>query len=280
MAGYRVYVGPDQSGPIVGTPIDLGKPTPVSGLDSATITLDRTVTWVAEMTAYSTAGESPRSNRVTIPALVETLGAPLYEADFTRFAAGTLPPGYMDATGTFTVAASGDGNRAFASKYSSITAAARYIGSSSSSWTAYEISGRMMLALGSSPAGVAVRVPSSSFTEYYALGVDSRGAFALSQAGKAGLACASSASTGVSPATSRWYQFKLRFTNPSGRARLRAKVWQSGYAEPASWQADCWTDVTLTLGSGSFALYHGSNRIAYWDDLVVRPVTGTLAPIP
>jgi hypothetical protein len=116
--------------------------------------------------------------------------------------------------------------------------------------------------------------------QYYALGVDARGAFALSQAGKAGLRCASSASTGVAPAASRWYRFKLRFTNPSGRARLRAKVWLSSAAEPTAWQADCWTDVTLPVGTGAIALYRDGGGVVYWDDLAVRPVTGTLDPIP
>jgi hypothetical protein len=61
VSGYRVYVGPVQDGPITATPVDVGKPTPdASGVASASITLDRTRSWVAEMTASSTGAESAR----------------------------------------------------------------------------------------------------------------------------------------------------------------------------------------------------------------------------
>jgi len=282
VSGYRAYVGPDQSGPITSVPINLGNPTPNSnGVASAAITLDRSRSWVAELTAYSSTGaESPRSNRVTIPALGESLGAPVYETDFTPFETGSLPAGYLDAADAFGVSEFADGNRALGTRLFSGRIVARYVGASVVVQPTYEISGRTALSYGTQVAGVAVRVPYSDLSQYFALGVDSRGTFALSQAGKAPLRCASSASTGVALTYSRWYRFKLRYTNPGGRARLRARVWLQGQAEPTAWQADCWTDVALATGTGAFALYRDGGGLVHWDDLAVRPVLGTLDPIP
>jgi hypothetical protein len=282
VGGYRVYVGPAQDGPISATPINVGLPAPAaSGVASASLTLDRTRSWVAEMTAYATSGaESARSNRVTIPALGETLGAPIYEVDFSAFPAGSDPSLYLDPSSAFQVSQFSDGNHAFGTSAPAGRVVSRYVGTAVTAAGAYELSGRLSLLVGADLAGVAVRVPSSDLSQYFALGVDTRGVFVLAQAGKAPLRCATSASTGVSPASSRWYRFKLRFTNPSGRARLRAKVWLGSSAEPAGWQADCWTDTVLSPGSGAFALYRDSAGVVYWDDLAVRPVTGTLDPIP
>jgi hypothetical protein len=119
----------------------------------------------------------------------------------------------------------------------------------------------------------------SPFTGFL-LGADSRGVFSIEQRGKLPLRCASSASTGVSVLTGRWYRFKLRYTNPSSRSRVRAKVWREGEAEPSPWLADCWTDTPVPLDSGVFALYRDTSGTVYWDDLEVRRVTGVIAPTP
>jgi hypothetical protein len=281
VSGYRVYVAPATTGPISAAPINVGNPAPSGGVSTALINVDRTRAWVAEMTAYNSSSESPRSNRVTIPALGEALGAPVYQADFQSSAAGTLPSGYLDPTGAFRVAVFADGNRALGAIVPRTgRIGARQVDSAVTSLASYELSGRINLLSGDSTGGVAVRVPYSNLSEYFMLGVDYRGVFALWQGGKAPLRCAASSSTGVSREAGRWYRFKLRFTNPGGRARLRAKVWANGAYEPASWQADCWTDVVLPLGSGAFALTRDQRSFAYWDDVVVRPVTGTLQPIP
>ena len=282
VSGYRAYIAAPQTGPITSAPLNVGNPTTnASGVKSAAITLDRTREWVVEMTAYSAGGaESGRSNRVTIPALVETLGAPVYQTDFSAFATGTLPTNFLDPAGAYRISTFADGNRALGTSAPSGRVVTRYVGSPVTASNAYEISGRISLVAGSRLGGVAVHVPSSDLSSYFALGVDSRLVFALAQAGKAPLSCASSASTGVSPALSRWYRFKLRYTNPGGRVRLRAKVWLHTDPEPAAWQADCWTGTTVSAGSGAFALYRDGSGIVYWDDLLVRPVTGTLDPIP
>jgi hypothetical protein len=282
ITGYRVYVGPVSSRPINSGPINVGLPAPNAGVSSASLTLDRSQAWVAEMTAFNSTSESPRSNRVVIPAAGETLGSAVFQADFSSAATGTLPAGFLDPAAYFRVSQFADGNRALgAATPSSTQVAARQIGSAVTSLVSYELSGRMTMLTSSTLAGVAVHVPSSNLSQNFALGVDSRGVFALSQAGYAPLRCVSSASTGVSRSTARWYRFKLRYTNPGGRARLRAKVWRSGASEPAGWQADCSTDTAVSTTSGAFALTRQPrNGSAYFDDLAVRPVTGSLDPIP
>ena len=77
----------------------------------------------------------------------------------------------------------------------------------------------------------------------------------------------------------RWFSFKYRVTRASGLTRLRAKLWVQGGTEP-SWQADCWTTAAVTADSGSFMLMRSGSGSAYYDDLRVTSVGGTLDPIP
>ena len=104
--------------------------------------------------------------------------------------------------------------------------------------------------------------------------------FGLEQIGAPGLACASSASTADRVVRSSWYRFRLRYTALDYRARLRAKVWRREELEPSVWQADCWTKLPAPVNRGALALYQDGGGVAYWDDLLIRPVTGTLTPIP
>ncbi len=283
VAGYNVYIAPPTSGALSATPIDVGRPAvDVNGIASARITgVDRSRTLAIEMTSYDASRlQSARSNRVILAAIGESLGDPLVTADFTGRAAGTHAVGFFDWGGTFLLAQRSDGNIVDAAPTTWVSAASRYLGGSSSTWGPYEISGRVYLATAGARAGVAVRVGSSSPISGFLLGSDSRGVFSLEQRGKSLLICASSVSTGVSALSYRWFKFKLRYTNPSSRSRLRAKVWRDTEAEPLAWQADCWTDVPPASDSGVFALYRDNGGTVYWDDLEVRPVTGGLAPIP
>jgi hypothetical protein len=283
VAGYNVYIAPATSGSLVATPIDVGRPTvDATGVASARITgVDRSRTLAIEMTSYDAARvQSARSNRVTLAALGETLGDPLVTADFTGRTPGTHALGFFDWGGTFLLARLSDGNIVDAAPTTWVSAVSRYLAGGSTGWGSYEISGRIYLGTSGARAGVAARVGASDLSSGFLLGSDSRGVFSLEQRGKSPLSCASSASTGVSAVAGLWFKFKLRYTNPSSRSRLRAKVWRATDAEPAAWQADCWTDVPPASDTGIFALYRDNGGTVFWDDLDVRPVTGTLAPIP
>jgi hypothetical protein len=283
VSGYNVYIAPPASGPLVGTPINVGRPAvDASGVASAWITgVNRSQLLGVEMTSYDSASrESARSNRVILVPLGESLSAPIFSANFTGIANGTHPVGFIDTGAAYRVTRLSDQNPIVSSPTTSGNAISRYFGNSSSTWGAYEISGRTYLTTGARIAGIAARVTSVSPFTGFLLGADSRGVFSLEQRGKLPLRCASSASTGVSALTGRWYRFKLRYTNPSARSRVRAKVWREGEAEPASWLADCWTDTPVPLDSGIFALYRDVSGTVYWDDLEVRRVTGVIAPTP
>jgi hypothetical protein len=283
VAGYNVYIAPPVSGPLPVTPINVGRPAvDASGVASAWITgLNRSQLLGVEMTSYDSASrESARSNRVILLPVGESLGAPIYSASFTGLATGAHPIGFIDTGGMFRVTRLSDQNPIVSAPTSWGNSVSRYLAGGSSGWGAYEISGRMYLTTGSRIAGVAARVTSANPFTGFLLGADSRGVFSIEQRGKLPLRCASSASTGVSALTGRWYRFKFRNTRPSGRARLRAKVWREGEAEPSAWLADCWTDTPVPLDSGVFALYRDTSGTVYWDDLEVRRVTGIIAPIP
>lgn len=286
VAGYNVYIARASSGPIVATPIDIGKPTPdVTGVVHVQLVgVDRTAPLLGiEMTSRDSLGrESARSNRVLLFGDGETVGAPRWSAGFEDTEAGNGLAGFVDWGGAFELGEFADGNLAFGSPTPSVAglAVSRNAAPSATQWAPYELEGRMLVLLGSLTAGVGLRVGASNLSSGFLLGGDGAGEFALGQVGNPALRCASSVSTRVGIVRNRWYRFRLRHTTPDSRARLRAKVWKSGESEPSLWQADCWTDVPPWSDSKAFALYHAGVGVTYWDDLVVRPVTGTFAPIP
>jgi hypothetical protein len=286
VVGYYAYIGRVAPGPVVATRINVGRPVPdASGVARVRLVgVDRTAAMLAiEMTSYDSLGrESVRSNRVLLLGDGETVGAPRFSAGFEDSEPGNNLAFFFDWGGNFEIGEFANGNLAFGSPGSSSggLSVSRYIGTAGTQWAPYELEGRMLVVVGSLTAGVGVRVGASDLSSGFLLGGDAAGEFAIDQTGNPDLRCRASASTGVRIARSRWYRFRLRHTAPGGRARLRAKVWSSGALEPSQWQADCWTDVPPTTDSRAFAVYHAGTGIAYWDDLVVRPMTGTVAAIP
>ena len=287
VAGYNVYIARIAAGPLIAAGIDVGLPRPdATGVASVLLTgVDRTapLLWV-EMTAYDGSGrESARSNRVVLLGDGETLAQPTWSQDFEELTPGNRAPGFIDWGGLSALTRFADGNQALRlSSSSSATGpvVSRYVGSASPMWAPYELEGRILALVGSRATGVGVRVGAGDLSTSFILGGDIAGEFALDQVGKPNLRCARSTSTGVSIAGNQWFRFRLRYTAPDGRARLRAKVWRPGELEPTQWQADCWTDIPPWSDSGTFALYRGATGVSYWDDLVVRPVTGTFSGIP
>ena len=287
--GYNVYISSaNASQPVVARAIDVGFPQRDStGVATVVLpTIDLTSPSLAiEMTAYDASGvESARSNRLLLAPDGERLGQPLWTADFDDLTLDDNPPGFRDGAGDFRIdeSKSSVGSLAIASPWPAIgnVAVTACLGNGSRTWAPYEIEGSIITVFTGTVAGVAVRVASLDLDSAFMLGGDSTGAFSLQQTGEPDLHCASSASTGVSLVRYRSYRFRLRYTDPDGRARLRAKVWRSDELEPSVWQADCWTDDPPATDGGAFALYHVGAGVTYWDDLVVRPVTGTFTPIP
>jgi hypothetical protein len=291
VAGYKVYSALQTTGTITSAPIDAGARAPdATGTASYSLAgLDPALSYSVELTAYDARGvESRRSNRVTIGPRVETLGTPIWSSDFNVYAPGVHVPDFVDssgdtvtATGTdlFFVAYLSDGSRAFGTAADPGAVATRWVGPASDGRGSYEISGRVRSGGLNTQAGIAARVTGNG-TRYFALAQSAGGAWVVSGSDEPALTCASGPAMGVTQSLARWYSFKFRVTRSLGLTRLRAKVWLGGTAEPATWQADCWTTLRSTADSGSFALLRGDIGTAYFDDVAVLPVTGTLDPIP
>lgn len=285
-AGYYVYIARAVTGPLVATRIDVGRPAP-DGTGVARVRLsgvDKTAPILAvEMTTYdSQRRESVRSNRVQVAGDGETVGQPRWSSDFETQSLGSTPPGFFDYGGDFTIGEFNSGGMSIASpaQWTSGLATTSFLGSASRSWGPYEIEGRMLTVVGGTPAGIGVRVVSGDLHSAFLLGAGPDGDFVIDEVGKPALTCVdAAASTDVPLVRFRWMKFRLRYTNPSGRARLRAKVWNASELEPSLWQVDCGTNAAASQDTGVFALYHQGGGATYWDDLVVRPVTGTLTQI-
>jgi hypothetical protein len=286
VAGYNVYIAPTGSGPIVAAPIDVGRPTvDVAGVARARISVAPSASLSIEMTAYdSSRRESARSNRVTLTRASEFLEAPIWSTTFSSAPIGANAPGFTGST--FAVTEFPAGNRVLGLPGTTGYPVARFLAASSRTWKPYELSGRMYIQSGVRLAGVAVRVApverdGNPFQVGFRLGGDSTGRFSVvSNDPSVALRCASSASTGVTAQTLRWYRFKVRYTEPNDRSRVRAKVWLDGAAEPSAWQVDCSAPSVPTVDSGIFALYRSGPGAIFWDDLGVRPVGGWWSPAP
>jgi len=291
VAGYKVYSAFETTGAIAGTPIDAGPRAPASGVASYSLAgLDPTRGYSVEMTAYDSRGvESARSNRVTIPARVETLGSPLWQSDFSVYAPGVHVPGFVDArgdsrttTGTdlFQVSYFSDGNAAYGTSAASGAVSSRYIAGVSNSWGSYEISGRVWMSGANAQPGIAARATETGGLRYFELGQNPGGAWLVRARNEPALTCRSGGATGVTQAIVRWYSVKFRVTQSAGLTRVRAKAWSSTAAEPSAWLVDCWTTLGAAADSGAFSLLRGGGGLAYFDDLSVRPVQGMIEAIP
>ena len=223
VAGYYVYIAPTTSGPLVATPIDIGRPQPdTAGIAHARVSATPSPSLIIEMTSYDASRrESARSNRVVLARGNESLGAPIWSANFSSSAVGSLPAGFGSGE-NFRVAQYPAGNRALGVSDVDGLLMSRYTGNGSAAWEPYELSGRMLFQPGSRRGGVGVRVPLAArvgtdpFGAGFRLGSDSGGVFVLQAGSGVPLDCANSTSTGVSALALRWYQFRLRYTEPAG----------------------------------------------------------------
>lgn len=292
VAGYKVYSAFQTTGAITSAPLDIGARAPDStGVASYSLAnLDPSRSYSVEMTAYDSSGvESVRSNRITLAPRGETLGDPLWQSDFAVYAPGVAVPGFRDftgdpsmssASGLFAVAYFADGNAALGTAVSPGAVSSRYMTSASANWGSYEISGRAWSNTQRSELAIAARITGTSPAKWFELGQDPSAAWRLAAPNEPALTCSRGPATGLTQSFSRWTSFKLRVTRANGLTRVRARVWKTGALEPIVWMADCWTTLAAPADSGAFALLRGAIGSGYFDDVAVRPVNGTLDPIP
>lgn len=290
VAGYKVYFAFETTGAIGGTPINIGQRNPnTAGIANYLLdNLDPTRAYSVELTAYDSRGvESRRSNRIRIAARTETLGTPLWEQNFDTFAPGVHPVGFVDlrgdtrsSTNLFDVRHFNPGSPAFGTDEVSGSVATVYTGGNASSWGSYEITGRVWTSTSTAEAGIAARATNAYFSRYYELVQNTSGTWMLRGRNENALTCAGTVNTFVTQVPGTWYYFRYRITQIGGRTRLRARVWRSGSAAPGNWQVDCWTTLSASADSGVFGLRRGRTGNVYFDDLAVKPVVGTLDPMP
>ena len=286
-AGYYVYIARAVSGALVATRIDVGRPAPdAAGISRVRLSgVDKTAPLLAvEMTTYDSQGrESARSNRVQVAGDGETVGTPLWSNDFNTRSLGSIAARLLrlrrgvrdrrvqlrravrrvrgeDDDGPRDLRASSEARVGPGARTRSRVACSR-------SWAARSRASR-------SGRWAATSDPPFCWAP------DPTETSSIDEVGKPALTCVdAAASTDVLLVRYKWMKFRLRYTNPGGKARLRAKIWNAGAVEPSLWQVDCAAKVADTQDTGVFALYHQGSGATYWDDLVVRPVTGTLTQI-
>ena len=293
VAGYKVYSALQTTGPITNAPLDAGARAPDgSGLASYSLTgLDPAQSYSVEMTAYDSRGvESTHSNRLTVPARTETLGAALWSSDFQVYAPGVHVPGFVDSrgdskttTGTdlFSVSYFAGNDAAYGTAADSGMVSSVFFGRSSEIWGSYEISARVWRGVRSAQAGIAARVTGSGGDlRYFELAQNTFGTWLARARNEPALTCRNGTLTGVTQSANEWVALKFRVTRAAGLTRLRAKLWRPAAMEPAAWQIDCWTTLGAAADSGAFALQRYGNGSAYFDDIAVTRVEGTLDAIP
>ncbi|HKC52554.1 MAG TPA: hypothetical protein VKF60_17325, partial [Myxococcota bacterium] len=128
--------------------------------------------------------------------------------------------------------------------------------------------------------GIAARVTNSDGSRYFQLAQVDGGPWIVRGRNEPALTCRTGTPLRVTQLPDRWYSVRFRVTQKSGLTRLRAKVWPVFGPQPPAWQVDCWTTLTTSADTGSFALQRGGSGSVYFDDVAVLPVTGTIEPIP
>jgi len=312
VAGFKVHWGtsPSRVSPY-STTIDVGKPTPeaheVYGyVFSYDLEVPDAATVYVAVTAYQDGRESPYSNeRERLPEDTssandgETLGSDdgsdaesfqpdpyaIWFDDFEANSTGSQVSGWVDTQpgnslleddSLFAVADLA-GNRVFTTSSTATDIHSHYVSAASSSWTDYEVQGRLRASATDSRLGVTAYSYYTQEAALYRLSSNwSTGELELHwfpQSRGDQIECASKG-TGIVPSTNTWYRFRFQVRPEAERNVLRAKVWEEGGAEPANWQAECFDLAGDRPTAGTVGVWSGRGGVKYWDDLQVIWLAG------
>jgi hypothetical protein len=295
-AGFRIYLGPDAA--TFPASIDVGKPTPVAGVYSATISLgDAETAWSVVTALDGTGTESGYSNaRQLAPPAPEPPPDPggggggggasvpaVWTERFEGVAVGGEPRGWLDTgprnslaedPGLFSVQ-SGGGSRALATSNIQPNIHSHYVTDASRTWSRYEFRGRLRTSDASAGLGITILSQYPRADAYYRIFRHYDPALRALQMsphpeGRA-IACAS-ASSGVVPAADTWYRFRFQASAEPDATYLRARLWADGSAEPRGWQIDCVDRAADRLRSGAPGVWSAGRGTKLWDDLEVVPL--------
>jgi hypothetical protein len=309
VTGFRVHIG--SSSGSYGSVVQVGKPTPVSGVYSATISVGDQQTVYTVISGYNASQVSPYSNeRVltpppppppppteppptepppTEPPPSEPPPTAVWSSSFSELAAGTDPGGWVDTQAKnsmagddslFEVKALGS-NKAFGTSSTLTNIHSHFVTGESVRWSAYEFTGRMMITDAKGGIGVTALSQYPQRDAYYRLrrhDGSTTSTFHMAPHPDAKVLGCASRNTGLKPAANTWYRFRFEVSAESSQTKVRAKVWADGASEPSAWQVDCTDTRSDRYVSGVPGVWSMGPGSKYWDDLAVVPLGGSPPP--
>ena len=75
------------------------------------------------------------------------------------------------------------------------------------------------------------------------------------------------------PAANVWYAFRIEVEDTGSQTNIRARVWEAGTTEPATWQIDMYDSSGSRRTAGTVGVWSHAFGNKYWDDLVVAEIT-------
>ncbi|MBW2287495.1 MAG: hypothetical protein JRG90_06700, partial [Deltaproteobacteria bacterium] len=203
-----------------------------------------------------------------------------YFEDFQSSSNGADPIGWLDTAGgnstqladDFHVVALSDGNHVMQTTSTETNIHSHLMDGGSAGWSGYELSGRMHIDAAGGGIGVTLYSDYPNSDAYYRLRRYGNRSFHLAHHPDGHDTCIGDTDTNVIPDTDRWYAFRFRAFPEAGGTRVQAKVWDSGAAEPASWQADCVDPIASALAGGAPGIWSMGKGTKSWDDIAVKYV--------
>ena len=146
-------------------------------------------------------------------------------------------------------------------------------------WANFELRGRMAVNDSGASIGVTTYSGYPASDTYYRLGRNGDDTFRLTA--RHNLTC-SAVDTGFGASIAGdWVRFELDVEDNGTYNRVRAKVWRSGEAEPASPQVNCIDSAADRPRQGTIGVWSGGSGERYWDGFeVIQGVSGVPNPPP
>jgi hypothetical protein len=175
------------------------------------------------------------------------------------------------------------GNRVFGTTSTLTNIHSHYVGTGSSDWSAYEFRGRMLITDPDAGIGVTVHSQYPRTDTYYRIRREpssntSQRDFHMAPHPDGTPIHCESRRTGIVPKVNQWYRFRFQVVPAQSSTSIRAKVWQAGTAEPATWQVRCEDRLADRPGAGTVGVWSMTAGRKYWDDLAVVSLSGSGLP--
>jgi hypothetical protein len=201
-----------------------------------------------------------------------------YEQHFEGYACGAHPNDWFDSADGSLVQNDayykilcGINNKKFIGTDSTGNVVTHYIGTGSSTWSAFRFTGRMFFTDAASGIGVTFFSGYPTSDHYYRLrryqqDTDFHLAPRLNGANPSPLG---TTRVGAATQTYTWYHFTIEVADQADGSHIRARVWLEGANEPQNWQIDALDVGPHRLTQGTIGIWGSGPGVKYWDDLRV-----------